>query len=222
MDDTLFRKRCLLISIGAAVWLLTALSFHFLVAGPRRDDFLKLGREIALIRGDYHLPRGRLLSSDGTPLAWSEKYFDLYWQGDTPPSPELDAELRSILGGDLSREIAADGSRLLRRDLSPVQLESLDKCVSRNPSLAIHSRLERVAVNLAGIRPKLGEVALENGRQIGVSGLEKEYDAILAGKPGRYEVMLDRYRNWIESTLVLTTPAEAGHDVKLDLKIGGE
>lgn len=222
MDDQLFRKRCFLISVGAAIWLLTALSFHFLAVGPRRSDFLRQGREIALTRGDYHLPRGRLLSSDGTPLAWSEKYFDLYWQGDALPSPEQEAELRLILGGDLSREVANDGSRILRRDLSPGLLETLDKCIGRNPSLVIHPRLERVAVNLAGIRPKLGEVVLENGRQIGVSGLEKEYDAILAGKPGRYEVMLDRYRNWIESTLLLTTPAEAGRDVKLDFKISGE
>ncbi len=212
----------MLVSIGAAIWLLAALVFHFIVAGPQRNQFLLLGRDIALTRGEYHLPRGRLLAADGTPLAWSEKYFDLYWTGDEPPAAELRSELQALLGCALLPENTADGSLILRRDLSPSQLESLQKCIDRNQALGTRPRLVRVAVNLPQIRPLLGEVVLENGRQTGVSGLEKEYDAILAGKPGRYEVMLDRYRNWIESTLKLTSEAEAGHDVKLKINLGGE
>lgn len=49
----------------------------------------------------------------------------------------------------------------------------------------------------------------------GVSGLEKEFDFLLRGTPGRYRVMLDRARNWVESSWKLETEPVPGHEVRL-------
>ena len=78
---------------------------------------------------------------------------------------------------------------------------------------------ERIAVNIPEVREKIGATQLKNGELYGVSGWEKSYDTLLRGTPGKYEVMLDRRRRWIDSSWKLVTPAVPGKDVKVPFRL---
>lgn len=58
----------------------------------------------------------------------------------------------------------------------------------------------------------------ENGILRGKSGLEKEYDALLRGTPGRVNVMLDKYGFWVTETIG-GTQAVNGKDLRLPLSV---
>lgn len=218
MERKQFIRRCRGLSVLLGVWLLAILAVNFILAGPDREKHLEIGRKIALHTGEYHAPRGRLLDRDGTPLAWSEKYFDLI-RTVAMPDPNLDKQLNELLKKPLRPEPRPDGQLVLRRDLSPEEIARLETILQQHLALRIEPRLERISVNSEKLRRRLGAVAVANGRQTGISGLELQYDEQLGGRPGRYEVMLDRYRNWVESTWCLTTEAVPGQDVRLDFTI---
>lgn len=193
---------------------------HCRLAGPRRTYYLEAGKKIAMVKSNYYPPRARLLDAAGTPLAWSERYFDLVWRESSPPQAKL---LRKIAGEvgfplELEQEIAGK-NWILRRDLTPEELLKTAPVLRKHPSLAVHSRLERIVVNIASVREKAGRTVLRDGELQGISGWEKEYDAQLRGTPGKYEVMLDRRRQWIDSTWKLTTPAIPGKDVKVPFRL---
>ena len=81
-------------------------------------------------------------------------------------------------------------------------------------------REERIAVNSPALRRHLGKCEIRSGAMIGVSGLELKYDAALAGRPGRFSVLLDRWRRWIPASWQLLEPPRAGSDVTVDLDAG--
>ena len=112
-------------------------------------------------------------------------------------------------------EPGASGRTLLRRNLSVDQLLKLEFLVKGNPSLRILPRLERITVSSPRIRSLIGSVTSDGLELRGVSGLEKEFDFLLRGTPGRYRVMLDRARNWVESSWKLETEPVPGHEVRL-------
>ncbi len=193
---------------------------HVLLAGPRKAHYLEAGRKIALVQNDYYPPRARLLDAGGTPLAWSERYFDLIWRGSNPPPEKLLQRLNKELNTTLVPTKSTRGKRwLLRRNLTPDELLKTAPIQRKTPDLIIHSRVERIVVNIAAVRKKVGWTRQLNGEMQGVSGWEKEYDAQLRGTPGRYEVMLDRRRRWIDSTWKLLTPPIPGKDVQVPFRL---
>ena len=174
---------------------------------------------MATSRGIIPPVRGRIVDRDGVPLAWNEKYFDLYyipagsgriaasrWEALREIVPELEEQ---------PPEPGVSGRTLLRRNLSVDQLLKLEFLVKGNPSLRILPRLERITVSSPRIRSLIGSVTSDGLELRGVSGLEKEFDFLLRGTPGRYRVMLDRARNWVESSWKLETEPVPGHEVRL-------
>ena len=214
--------RILLPSAVLALWLAGALAMHWRLAGPRRAHYLALGRKIALFHGNQFPPRARLLDEEGTPLAWSERYFDLVWkEAVAPDARTLDRVARQFPLKD-DPEASVDGkSWILRRDLTPDELLAVAPVLHEHPALAIRSRLERIAVNIPELREKIGWTELRKGELRGVSGWEAEYDAELRGTPGKYEVMLDRHWRWIDRTWKEIAPPVPGKDVKVPFKLAG-
>lgn len=210
--------RILLPAFFFAIWFCSVGVMHFRLAGPRSTYYLEAGRKIALVRSDYHPPRARLLDADNVPLAWSERYFDLIWQEPAAPSSGALCKLASELA--LPMELEAEGSTwILHRDLTPEELLKTAPVLQKHPALHIRSRLERIAVNIPELREKIGKTELRQGALQGISGWELQYDAQLRGIPGKYEVMLDRRRRWIDNTWNLITPAVPGRDVRLPFRV---
>lgn len=212
------RARSLFIAVFFAGWFLAVMLFNAFLAGPGREKHLEAGRRIAQVSGSFYLPRARLLDRNGVPLAWSEKYFDLVWEAQLPPPSRLFETLAEILPG-LDRPKSGDGGYELKRNLRPMELVRLDPLIRRHPELKIRPRLRRVAVSDPELRQRLGQVEYDGHRQLGISGFEAQFDDLLTGAPGNYEVMLDRYRNWIDDTWRITREPAAGADVFLDFSI---
>ncbi len=211
----LFRRRCVLMSALMLIWLVAALWMNFILSVPMREKYLELGRKLALHRAEYYAPRARLLDRNGVPLAWSERYFDLYC---LVGREELTADLLNKLERLLGPVPAPPAGRRTpwKQNLTVPQILAIEKWDAQYGVLEIRPRLERIRVSLSQeLREALGEVEIRNGRQVGVSGAERSFDETLAGTPGSYEVMLDRHRNWIPGTWKETRAPHPGNDVRL-------
>ncbi len=214
------RNRRLIILFGFfGVWLAVALSrsVHFAVEGVIKKA-LEIEAQFAVQEGALAPPRGRIVDCNNVPLAWTERYFDLYWiAGDGEEAdPEEWNLLREILPEVQLPEIhGAEARQLLRRRLAVSEVLKLETLVKNSGHLKIVSRLERIAVNSTALRRILGEVEECGGVLCGISGIEEKYDTRLRGKPGRFRVLLDRYHNWIERSWELVEEPIPGEDVKL-------
>lgn len=208
-------------------WLLVALAVNFMIAGPNQARYLNIGRKIARQEGEYYLPRARLLDRGGTPLAWSEKYFDLLWLTPSRPCPpELRRQLERILDSTpnflLPPNPGEETEVVIYRNATADQLLQLDPLLQVTPQLNVRPRVERRRIELPEHYRLIGETKWQNGHLIGVSGAEQRFDRKLSGIPGRYEVMLDRHRNWIYDTWKITREPVPGSDVVLDLDLDAQ
>lgn len=214
--------RILLPSVFFALWLAGVLVMHGSLAGPRRAHYSAVGRKIALHAGESFPPRARLLDASGTPLAWSERYFDLVWQEAVAPDRRTLERVSRRFALKDDPEAAPDGkSWILRRDLTPDELLAVAPVLHEHPALAVRSRLERIVVNIPELREKIGWTENRNGELRGASGWEAEYDAVLRGTPGKYEVMLDRHWRWIDRTWKMVRQPVPGNDVKVPYRLEG-
>ncbi len=214
------KLRLLIPAIFFALWAGAVVFRHFQLAGPRREAVLQQGTRLSLIQRTYPPVRGRLLDAGGTPLAWSERYFDLEWHEEIAPGQQTLTELSGFLGFRLEPEPAeADRKWILKRDLLPMELLKANQILSQHPSLVIRPRLERIRVNIEDLREKIGKTELRHGELVGVSGWEAEYDELLRGVPGKFEVLLDRRRQWIDSSWKLLQKAVPGRDVRVPYQL---
>ena len=205
------KSRTRILCIFFTIWFLAAALRAWFIAGPGRDGFIAAGEQAA--RRTFYIParRGRILDANGVRLVWSERFYDL-----VSTCPNGDA-----LSGDEIRmlktaapEIAATGG-VLFRGLDPGGLERLEEPLRSGVRARIVVRDERIVVDSPAIRLLAGKVVSHDGGWSGASGWEKEYDAQLAGTPGKFTVMLDRHRNWIASTVKMMELPEAGRDVRI-------
>lgn len=196
------------------IWALVAAGRAFYLAGPGRAKFIELGEAIARREPVLPASRGRILDRDGVPLAWNERYYDLYSDfGDDEPSRLERATLRRIFGVS-HPEAEPDG--LLRRNLSARELVALESPIRDGARLRIVPRVERITVSSSRVRRRIGRVEVRDGEQYGVSGFELEYDSRLRGRNGRARVLLDRWRGWIPSSWEIVEAPVPGQDVRLD------
>ena len=185
-----FRKRLLQTAVlGGLIWM-TALGFHWYRAVPWRAEAEAQARKISMRRGEISLPRGRILHSSGEILAHSGMQQDLIR---LHPAAAVPVELRQYFGDRMTEGIVAV-SGLDARDV--VALEKPLR--NRSGDWEIRTREKRYTA--PEWQKITGETELRNGTLYGISGLELRYDRTLRGKPGEYEVMLDRRGNWIPGT----------------------
>lgn len=203
------------------IWAILASCWFFYYSVFARQKYIELGNKIAVRQGTYYAGRGRILDKNDRVLAWSEKYFDLYLM-----SSEDDPNIRSMtlrkvteILPDAAFHRVKDSDFLLKREISPEKILALEPLLIKFPDLKIFPRIERKAVDYTEVRNYIGRVEFRDGNQRGISGIEKEYDSILTGTAGIYEVMLDRHKNWVQGTWLLKLKAVSGNDVKLDVSI---
>lgn len=218
-ENCVSRRSAILFAV-LALWALAALVRGFWLAGPASGHYIREGEKQARSYGRIPAPRGRILDSRGVPLAWSERYFDLFWQGRAGevPGEEILIQLRAIVPDAAAPSAESNGRELLRRGLSPDQIRQLESLVKSGNGFRIVPRWERITVSSRWIRRRVGAVELRGGELVGVSGLELEFDALLRGRAGEFRVLLDRYRNWIPESWELLRPPEPGRDIKLNFE----
>ena len=202
------------------IWILLCAALLARSTVFRRDELRKKSEKISWRTGVIPVLRGRILDKSGLPLAWTEMEKDAVLDA-LPKNRRLKEALLREIG-----EIAPPGPDENRkafplvviRNLTPAQMEKWADLVRRYPaSVSIRTRILRKRVEYLTVRDTLGECAVdENGIQSGVSGLEKEYDDVLSGRPGRFRVMLDRSGRWIADSLRIEDSGEPGKDVILE------
>ncbi len=167
-----------------------------------------------------HLPaiRGRLLNPSGTPISWSIRYYSLYYQ---PPkdlsqlSTDL-VKLNEIITFDeneLRSRCLAD-EVLVKEPLTPEELMKLRDLMRRNNRLVIRTSFKRqLSYENTTLLTMIGQTTLIDQHEVGVSGWEKKYDRFLAGRDGKYKVMVDKSGNWIPETWREIQSPVPGNDV---------
>jgi cell division protein FtsI/penicillin-binding protein 2 len=110
---------------------------------------------------------------------------------------------------------------VLREDLSPEEFRRAAEVTapSRHTGLAIESYFVRHRHPDPRIRRIIGEVTLENGMEVGISGKELTQDSFLRGRPGIYRVMTNPQGEWVPETWKKIQEIQPGYDVYLPLRI---
>lgn len=217
-----FRRRAMVVLILFGIWmaLIAGQLVRYMVLERARylDEFTRRSWRV----GTLPALRGRILSREGVPLAWSERHFVLVY------TVSADAELVRgdllTLAGRLEyseqalrRRIAgrsAGQQATLKTNLSPPELLAMEALAARHPRIAIRNRFTRHQAGLgAALQTRLGQTRVINGVEVGISGFERQFDARLRGQPGRYRVMVDKTGAWIRETWEELTPPTPGFDV---------
>ncbi len=184
-----------------------------------RAALLAQAEALSETTGVIPAPRGAIYDAVGVRLAWSEKYFDLFYLGSDP-------EADQVVLTELSRRIpgVTPPGRLdplpwrLRSELTPEEFDAIQSYIARHPEARVLTRTVRHHHPDPALARYLGEVALDGdtGMVSGVDGIEAEFDAVLSGVPGEYAVNLDRHGQWVVSSWRLLTPVIPGRDVRLE------
>lgn len=109
---------------------------------------------------------------------------------------------------------------ILKKDLSPEEVIFYTEEERLNRDFTVKAVLLRecaIKDMPEDVMKKLGIVLPdEDGILRGVCGLEKEYDFLLSGSPGKVKVMLDKYGFWVTETISGSAPVN-GKDLILSV-----
>ena len=116
-------------------------------------------------------------------------------------------------------ELVPESFQIIKYNLTAAELAKADELSNHCSEFNVELRWERFHKEFSN---EIGEVRQINGMESGISGLEKEYDHLLRGQPGKFTVMLDRHGKWINQTFRIVTPPVAGKDIYLSDEDGAE
>jgi cell division protein FtsI/penicillin-binding protein 2 len=229
--NTIFKKRATLLMAGVVIWTLIAANYLLYFSYLNRTKYLNAGHKLAMRQGYYSAGRGRILDKNGLPLAWSERFFDLFLFK-PPAQPRfkkmLDNKLHHILPNIKPCSTVSSFS-VIYYDIPPNKIPQLEQIIHEFPDLKIIPRTERVVVDHPEIKKLIGKVEMRDGLLCGISGIELQFNQTLSGQMGSYTVMLDRHKNFINGTWHLIKKAVPGDDItlqsscaELKLKSGGK
>lgn len=218
-----FRFRAKILLALLALWGALASFKLFYYTVYARQKYLRMGSRLAWREGGIPAGRGRILDKNKVPLAWNEKFFDL-WLADKVPAyceKELLMRLKEIFPslGDKTLNLS-NTSKALIKNLTPEQILSLNDLLNAYPFLKIMPRVERRRIDYPEIKRFLGETSQKDGMITGVSGIEAKFNDKLSGQEGAYIVMLDSKGRWIRGTWTLLKKPEPGSDLTLEKSYG--
>lgn len=216
-----FRARATMVLFVFVLWflLIVGRTAQFMLV-RRAQEVTAMTRE-SVFCGEIPPLRGSLLDREGRALAWSVRRMQLLWQLPTEDPAAAWARLRAALPWvpEALPVGEPDEALVLLPELTPDQAIAARR--SRLPGLRVEARVERRCAALSAVhRARLGEVRWEQGRNVGVSGLEQDHDALLAGQPGLYRVVLDKRGHWVPETWQVIQPMRPGYDVHISLAGG--
>lgn len=221
LDNRKLKKQADIVMLCLAVWALMCLAMFFYYSVIAKEHYIKLGRRIASRELVYYPERSKILDKNGVVLAWSEKYYDLYYNNLTgsPKRIEIIYERIQNIFPNAKKPSCKKFQSIMLRSLQPKQIVDLKRATYLYQELQIDPRIERKVVDYPNIQIQIGQVKLIKRQFIGISGFEKIYNQALSGTHGRFKIMLDRNKNWIKNSYKSIKLAQKGKDVRLKLTI---
>lgn len=221
LDKKKFKIHANIVILCLALWALMCIAMFFYYAVIAKDKYISLGNQIALRKLLYYPERSRILDKNDIVLAWSEKYYDLYYNNLTgsPKRASMIYARIKLSFPNAKKPSATLLHSIIIRSLQPKEILALERSIYLFQELQITPRIERKVVNYPKIQTYIGQVKLVKGRLVGISGLEKIHNKTLSGTPGRYKIMLDRNKNWIKNSGKSIKLAAPGKDIKLQLTL---
>jgi len=231
MTSAEYKIRTVIILTLLLFWAAGAAVKVYIYSVGDQETLLKQSRPIAWRLAEIPARRGRILSRDGAVLAEDIYRCDLMLRslpGKNRRGENLLAKLKANRIEAKLPETSAELPAVLRKDLTPEEIEKYTRIFRGYPEIRTAGRLERKYTADPAVRVLVGEIARNNRQErVGTSGLEQEYDLDLSGRSGQIRVMLDRNGSWIYETLQVIRQPENGRDVRLgktlaELKNNGE
>lgn len=215
------KRHTIFLSAAAAILLLLTVRMAMLAGSSGKDYRFESGR-ISEKTGEISAIRGRIFDEKENLLVWSERSYDLTvdTRNMTDQRYRLIRSLyRNIFAGENMPELVPECFQIIKYNLTADELARADELSSRCSEFDVELRWERFHKEF---NKEIGEVRQISGMESGVSGLEKEYDHILRGTPGKFTVMLDRHGKWINQTFRIITPPAPGKDIYLSNEDGDD
>lgn len=217
-DEAAHVKRIRILSIIFGVWALFAAGRLFYFTVVERGRYVSDSVKLAWRDGSIPVVRGKILTSDGVPLAWSEFQVRLTLES-FPKNKGARERLFAYVKENFSIELTGQ--------------EKLPHPLVLMADMSEFNRLHRLAAphldlrcSIIMVRRRHPDRSLDgvigfcrrrdDGMLEGVSGLEKEYEKTLRGREGIFRVMLNRYGRFVKETLRVRQEAIPGTDVKLN------
>ena len=213
LDKENFKKRVNIVVLTLMAWTTICTISFFYYSVIARGEYLKLGNKLARRELSYYPERGRILDKNGVVLAWSEKYYDLYFNNLTESPTRVALIYKRVvkLTPEAQKPKPGKMHSIMLRALKPEQILALEQLIYLFQELQVSPRIERKVVDYPEVRAKIGKVKYISGRLVGISGYEKKFNRLLSGTPGKFKVMLDRNKNWIKNSgksIKMATPAK--------------
>ena len=213
--------RRLAITFGAVVMCFAALAVRLaqiqVFAG---EEYRLAGAQQATARVEVPEPRGEIRDTHGSPLAYSEKGFDLWADAArVGPLQRASDNIAAALDTDafeMLRLLAgAEGRVCLGRGLSMEQAQRVRALSVRGLALDETWRrrypLGRFSVHLLGVVGRDGT---------GLEGLEFAWDEVLSGRSGRRRLREDGHRRMIDLGREPESPGMPGANLVLTIDAG--
>ncbi len=167
---------------------------------------------------DVTAPRGRILDCNLEPLAVSIPYDSLYAYVPNVEDREKTAtSLSRVLAmdrGEILEKLSGNPKfRYIKRFITP---EERDNVIAlKLQGLGFIRETKRVYPNQSLAAHVIGAVSFSNGVEIGLEGIERQYDKALTGAGGRMFIMRDGMSNILTTSMI--KPAVPGQDLVLTL-----
>jgi cell division protein FtsI (penicillin-binding protein 3) len=201
----------LLIGLGVIAYRLVDLQI------VRAERFQRIAEEQRYQLTNLNPHRGCILDRDGEVLAISKEAYSIYATPYLVEDAELTAaELSAVLGEsrqELEEKLRSPGGFVyLARKATPEVAEEVEALSLPGIGLEEESKRYYPQSNLAA--QVIGFVGMDN---VGLAGLEMQYDELLAGTPGEAGVEIDPMGDPIPGvTRVLVSPQD-GSDIQLTI-----
>ena len=226
MCENKFNIRTIILLSFLLTWAAVAAAHVFYYSVVERSRLNSEGEYFAWREGTLPALRGRILDKHGIELAWTELYHDLVLVS-PPERPARRTALANSLASLPFKVAAPDWKSgnvrnlVLRRELQPEMIAACEKLLAEYPELSIEPRTERRSIDYPEVKRLLGKTTQgsEPGVLKGLDGEERLLEKRLAGREGRFQVMLDKNGRWIDGTLKMLEKPVNGDDVCLALSL---
>lgn len=218
MNNGVYKKRVSLLLILFGVWAVCAAGRLFYFSVLAREKYVNESNRLAWRAGTLPVVRGKILTADNIPLAWSEYQVRVrlkLFPTDSGRREAIFAFIQKHFGRSLTGEEKLPLTLVQMADMEQFQkLHKLARPYYELNCSIVMIRKRHPDKSLDGV---IGYCRRrEDGMLIGVSGLEKKYDKELCGQQGLFHVMLNRYGRFVKETMRIKREAIPGKDIKLD------
>lgn len=239
MTSISFHKRTFYLLAFFLLWAFLALCHVFYYSVWKQDHYKKESGKLGWKEFGIPALRGCIRDKNNVPIVENRVRYDLVLV--RVPSTEKGRKKRKAqlkkMYPDFLFELPEDAEKnvpwidkdgfycgmILKKALSSEEVlyyTKMERGVRDFSVKAVFYRKTKDFALPSAFREKLGRTSRdENGFLYGESGLEKEYDLLLRGTPGRIRVMLDKYGFWVMETIKIIKYPVRGRDLILPLSV---